>query len=59
MMLSDSSLLYFLDTDRSTGACIVFYQGGPIDHFTYVPDPVAQSTAEIEYNVSWTSGMAL
>ena len=29
-------------TDRSTGAYIIFYQGGPIDHGTHVPGPVSQ-----------------
>ena len=37
-----------LDTDGSTGAYIIFYQGGPIDHITHVPVPVAQSSAESE-----------
>ena len=36
------------DTGRSTGAYIIFYQGGPIDHGTHVPGPVAQSSAESE-----------
>ena len=30
------------DTVRSTGAYIIFYQGGTIEHGTYVPGPVAQ-----------------
>ena len=34
------------DTERSTGAYIIFYQGGPIDHDTYVPEPFAQSSTE-------------
>ena len=33
------------DTGRSTGAYILFYQGGPIDHGTHVPGPVYQSSA--------------
>ena len=33
------------DTGRSTGAYIVFYQGGPIDHGTHVPGKVDQSSA--------------
>ena len=37
----------------------MFYQGGTIDHLTYVPGPVSQSSAESEYNKSCTSGMAL
>ena len=38
----DSSWQDFPDTGRSTGACIIFYQGGSIDHGTHVPVPVAQ-----------------
>ena len=30
------------DTVRSTGAYVIFHQGGPIDYVTYVPGPVAQ-----------------
>ena len=43
---SDSSWQYFPDTGRSTGAYIIFYQGGPIDHGTHVPGQVSQSNAE-------------
>ena len=56
---SDSSWQDFPDIGRSTGAYIVFYQGGTIDNVTHVPVPVAQSSAESEYNESWTAGMAL
>ena len=42
---SDSSWQDFPDTGRSTGVYIIFYQGGPIDHGTHVPVPVAQSSA--------------
>ena len=59
ILLSDSSCQYFPDTVRITGAYIVFYQGGPIDHFTHVPGPVSQSSAESEYNASCAAGMAL
>ena len=45
MAFSDSSWHDFLYTGRSTGEYILFYQGGPIDHGTYVPVPVAQSSA--------------
>ena len=41
MAFSDSSWQDFPDTGRSTGAYIIFYQGGPIDHGTHVPGPVA------------------
>ena len=37
----------------------MFYQCGPIDHFTHVAGPVVQSSTESEYNESFTSGMAL
>ena len=59
MAFYDSSWQYCPDTGRSTGAYIIFYQGGPIDHGTHVPGPVAQSSAEIEYNAECTAGMAL
>ena len=35
-------------TDIITGACIIFYQGGPIYYSAHVLIPVAQSSAEIE-----------
>ena len=47
------------DTGRSTGAYIILYQGGPIDHGTHVPGPVAQYIAESEYNSACTAVMAL
>ena len=34
-------------------------RGGTIDHVTYVPVPVSQSSAESEYNAACTAGMAL
>ena len=42
MAFSDSSWQDFPDTGRSTVSSIIFYQGGPIDHGTHVPGPVAQ-----------------
>ena len=59
MDFSDSSWQNFPNTGRSTGAYIIFYQGGPIDHGTHVPGPVAQSSADSEYNAAFTAGMAL
>ena len=59
MDFSNSSWKDFPDTGISTGAYIIFYQGGPIDHVTHVPGPVAQSSAESEYNAACTAGMAL
>ena len=59
MPFSDSSWKDCPDTVRNTGAYIIFYQGGPIDHEKYVPGPVSQSIAESEYNGECNSGMAL
>ena len=59
MDFSDSSWQDCPDTERSTGAYIIFYQGGSIDNGTHVPVPVAQSSAESEYNAACTAGMAL
>ena len=42
MAFYDSSRQNCLDTGISTGAYIIFYQGGTIDHGTYVTGPVAQ-----------------
>ena len=59
MAFSDSSWQECPDTGRSTGAYIIHYQGGPIDHGTHVPGPVAQYSAESEYNAACTAVMAL
>ena len=56
---SDSSWQYCTDSRRSTGAYIIFYQGGPIGYRIHVPGPVSQSGAESEYNAACTAGMAL
>ena len=48
MAFSDSSWQDCPYTGRSTGAYIIFYQGGPINYGTHVPVPVAQSSAESE-----------
>ena len=59
MAFSDSSWKDCTDTGRSTVAYIIYYQGGPIDHGTHVPGPVAQSSAESEYNAACTAEMTL
>ena len=59
MDFSDSIWQDFTETDRSTGAYIIFYQGGTIDNGTHVTGPVAQSSAESEYNTACTEGMDL
>ena len=43
--LSNSSWKYCPDTGRSRRAYIIFYQDGRIDHGTYVPVQVAQSSS--------------
>ena len=59
MDLADSSWQDCPNTGRGTGAYIIFYQGGPTEHGTYVPGPVDQSSAESEYNAACTAGMSL
>ena len=59
MGFSDSSWQDCPDTGRITGAYIIFYQGGPIEHGTHFPVPVDQSSAESEYNAACTAVMAL
>ena len=59
MAFSYSSCKYCPDTGRSTGAYIIFYPGGTIDHITHVPGPVAQSSAESEYSAACNAGMDL
>ena len=50
--LSDSNWKYWLDTGRSTGAYIIFYQGISIDHGIIFPGPLAQSSAKCDYQCS-------
>ena len=44
MAFSDFSWQDFPDIGISTEACIIFYQGGPIENVTHVPNPVSQSS---------------
>ena len=55
MDFSDSSWQDCPDIGRSTGAYIIFYQGGQIDHGTHVPGTAAQYSAESEYNSACTA----
>ena len=55
----DSSWQDCPDNGRSTGAYIIFYQGGSSDRGTHVPGLVAQSSKESEYNAAYKAGMAL
>jgi Reverse transcriptase (RNA-dependent DNA polymerase) len=54
----DSSWQDDQDTGRSTGGYHIFCQGGIIESATTLPDPVAMSSAEAEYNNSCVAGMA-
>ena len=47
------------DTGRIIRSYIIFYQCGTIYHGTHIPGPVSQSSAESDYNASYTSGMDL
>ena len=64
---TENHLMAFYDSSRkdcpytgiSTGAYIIFYQSGTIDHDTHVPVPVSQSSAESDYNSACIAGMSL
>ena len=55
MDFSDNNWEDFPDNGRITGAYIIFYQGGPIDHGTHVKVPVSQSSAKSESNAECTA----
>jgi hypothetical protein len=55
---SDSSWNDDADTGRSTGCFILTYMGGIVDHSSNMPDPVALSSAEAEYNEGCVAFMA-
>jgi hypothetical protein len=38
------------DTSRGTGCCMLFAQGGIVDAASFVPNPIALSSAESEHN---------
>jgi len=55
---SDSSWNDDVDSGRSTGGYIIWYMGGMVDHSSNLPDPVALSLAEAEYNEACLAFMA-
>ena len=55
----DSSWQDCPDTGRSTGCYIHFMQGGPVDFSTFVPSPIAMSSAESETNAGANAGMVM
>jgi hypothetical protein len=56
--MSDSSWNDDPDYGRSTGCYETFYMGGVIDHSSNLPDPIALSSAEAEYNEACLACMA-
>jgi hypothetical protein len=55
---SDSLWNDDVDTGRSTGCFIIVYMGGIVDHSSNLPDPIAMSSAEAEYNAGCNTFMA-
>jgi hypothetical protein len=55
---SDSSWDNDVDHGRSTGCYIITYMGGVVDHSSNLPNPVALSSAEAEYNEGCLAMMA-
>jgi hypothetical protein len=47
---TDSSWNDDTDTGRSSGCFMIFYMGGVVEHSSNMPDSVALSSAEAEYN---------
>ncbi len=47
---SDSSWSDDVDSGRSTGCFVITYMGGVVNHSSNLPNPVALSSAEAEYN---------
>ena len=55
---SDSSWNNDADTGRSTGCYLITYKGGVVGHSSILPDPIALSSVEAEYNESCIAFMA-
>jgi hypothetical protein len=55
---TDSSWNDDQDSGRSTGCFIITYMGDIVDHSSNMPDPVALSSAEAEYNAGCVAFMA-
>ena len=52
VMFTDSSWQDCPDTSHSTGCYLVYCQGGLVDGASFVPDPIALSSAEAEYQIA-------
>ena len=57
--MHDSSWQDCPDTGRSTGCYLLFDQGGVVDFSTFVPSPIAMSSAEAEMNAGACAYMAM
>ncbi len=55
---TDSSWNGDIDTGRSLGCFVIFYMGGVVEHSSNMPDPVALSSPEAEYNEACLACMA-
>ena len=59
LLFTDSSFQDCPDTSRSTGCYACYLQGGAVDIQSFVPLPVAMSSAEAEYNAAAQGTMAM
>ena len=57
LTFTDSSWNDCIDTGRSTGGNCSIMQGGPVDHSSHLPIPVAMSSGEAEYISAATACM--
>ena len=55
---TDSSWNDDVDTCRGSGCFMIIYMGGVVEHSSNMPDPVALSSAEAEYNEACLACMA-
>ena len=59
LTFSESSCNDDVDTGCSTGSYLISYMGAIVDHSSNMPDPVALSSAEDEYNEAFLACMAV
>lgn len=59
VVFSDSSWQDVKDDGRSTGCFAIFVQGALVQISSFIPNPVAMSSAEAESNAFSTAGMAM
>jgi hypothetical protein len=55
---TDSSCNDDIDTGRSSGCFMIFYMGLVVEHSSNMPDTMALSRAEAEYNEAYLACMA-